>query len=689
MLRTDYTALEGGLDLVSRPITKPPGRAIAALNYEPGPTGYSRIDGFERFDGQPKPSEASYWVLNFDVGRDEISEGDTVDGFTSGAAGVALIDAVVESGSYDDNDAAGYLVLTGVSGTFQNSEVLKVGGVTKSHADGVATEHGASTDAEHNTWLQDAIETARALIGTVPGSGAIRGIWMYNTVVYAFRDNSGGTAGVMHKATSSGWTAVSLGNEISFDAGTAEFAEGETLTGAMSGATATINRIIVESGDWSTNDADGYLILGAVTSGPFQNNETITSASGSATADGANSAITLSAGGTYRFRNHNFFGASDLERMYGVNGVDQGFEFDGSVFVPIRTGMTTDTPSHLAIQKNHLFFAFPGGSLQNSGTGDPYAWSPILGASEIGIGSDVTGLAEDTDGPMAILARFKRGFLYGNDNTDWTLITLGDDAGAVNGTLQRIGQAVYMDDLGIRGLRATNDFGNFRMTTLSQLVEPLFKAKRLAGTLATASMRIRSKDQYRVFFDDGTGLTVYFGRKYPEIMPFNLGKTVRFAAACECEVSDGEHLFFGSDDGYVYQHDAGTSFDGSSVEALLILSFNHVGSPTRNKAWKKVTMELEAAVSSQISVTSEFDYAAANQPASGAKDFTLSGGGGFWDDATWEDFSWDGAVVGLAEAPIPGFGTNVSIGIYSNETYSAPHSISGYTLHYAPRGLKR
>ena len=40
-----------------------------------------------------------------------------------------------------------------------------------------------------------------------------------------------------------------------------------------------------------------------------------------ATIAGNSSAITLPAGGRYGFVNHNFFGSSDLLRMYAVNGV--------------------------------------------------------------------------------------------------------------------------------------------------------------------------------------------------------------------------------------------------------------------------------------------------------------------------------------------------------------------------------
>jgi hypothetical protein len=290
---------------------------------------------------------------------------------------------------------------------------------------------------------------------------------------------------------------------------------------------------------------------------------------------------------------------------------------------------------------------------------------------------------------LTVLGRFKRALLYGNDNTDWELVLLGDDAGAIEYTAQHIGRAVYMDDLGIRTLTTTDAFGDFRMSTITQSVEPLFRAKRKVGTVPTASIRVRGKDQYRIFFSDMSGLTIYFGRKHPEIMPFNLGKTVRVASSCECAISSSEHLFFGGDDGFVYRLDSGTSFDGEEVSAFLRLPFNHLGAPTQRKNWKKATLELDAGATTQLGILAEFSYGDPNQPGANQADFTVRGGGGFWDEALWDEFFWSSPYSGTAEAYIPGLGRNVSIGIVSNEIYNTPHTIHGLTLHWTWRGLVR
>ena len=59
--KTQYYALEGGLDVVTPPLTIRPGSALAMVNFEPWyQGGYRRVPGYERFDGSPKPSDATF-----------------------------------------------------------------------------------------------------------------------------------------------------------------------------------------------------------------------------------------------------------------------------------------------------------------------------------------------------------------------------------------------------------------------------------------------------------------------------------------------------------------------------------------------------------------------------------------------------------------------------------------------------
>jgi hypothetical protein len=467
-----------------------------------------------------------------------------------------------------------------------------------------------------------------------------------------------------------------------------ELVDGAAIVGAISGATATVTRVVQESGDWLAGTAAGRLVF-ATQTGTFQA-ETLNVGSNInvATIAGDSSAITLPPGGRYSFINHNFFGSSDLLRMYAVNGVGKGFEWDGSVFVYINTGMTNDKPTRVAAHRNHLFFSFPGGSLQHSSIGEPYMWELITGAAELGIGEETTDLLGSVSGTMSIFGLNNICVLYGDDADNWVIKTLTDDAGAIAWTAQMIGAPIYQDNKGLRSLDTTDAFGDFDIGTITKLVEPIFRLKRKNGVTPVASLRVRAKDQYRLFWSDGTGLTVYFGRKPVEILPFDLGFEVTFATSGKD--SDGEEvLLIGDSQGMVYELDAGTSFDGEEVDAFLRLQFNHVGSPAQNKRWTKVVMEMDGGPDTNLGLTTEFSYGSPDQPISGQLDFTVAGSGGFWGEMNWSEFYWSAPVLGRAEAPIDGIGNNISITVVSSATYEEPHVLTGAILHFSYRGLAR
>lgn len=144
--------------------------------------------------------------------------------------------------------------------------------------------------------------------------------------------------------------------------------------------------------------------------------------------------------------------------MYGVDGVNKGFEFDGTVFVQINTGMSADAPDDLCEFVGHLCFAFSG-SFQNSSIGDPYTWTPVLGASEIGLADPITGFkvmpGSDGSPVLAIFSKNSIHLLYGSSRDDWKLIPFKYEAGALARSVQQIGQTFLMDTRGITSLQAS------------------------------------------------------------------------------------------------------------------------------------------------------------------------------------------------------------------------------------------
>jgi hypothetical protein len=677
--------LRGGLDLVTPALAVTPGFAIGGQNYEVEARGYRRMSGYERFDGRGRPSEASYSILSFDAGTSAFVDGETVTGGTSGATGTLCADPVVDSGSWAGNDAVGHLALYNVSGTFSDNEALTGSISGAATGDGTLVSEGASTDATHNAYIQAAIEARRALIGKPSGSGAVRGIATLSGDIYAFRDDAGATECVMHKATTSGWVAQSLGHTLDFTASTAEFTEGETITGGTSGATATVERAILSTGTWGSGT--GYLVLSGIT-GTFQA-ETITggTSAATATASGAQDAISLPAGATVRALEFNFYGTSNLTRLYGVTSEGRAFEWDGSVLAPIRVpGLTSsvDKPKYIGVHSNHLFLGYDGGALMHSGTGLPLSFLVNDGAGEIGFGEDLTGILSATSTSLVIFGRNKIGYITGSDSTDFLLRDIAEDSGARSDTAVVIGEPVFLDDRGVRSLSAAQTFGDWQRGTKSRMVEPLLASKKAAGTSITGAMRVRSKDQYRLFWGDGTGLTIYLGRDAPEPLPFTYDINPACVVSGE-DTSGNEILLCGDDEGWVFELDAGTSFDGSAMTSFLRLAFDNIGSPRMNKRFHSATLEIDAPPTVTISVASDFSYGDPDLVPGAETEFSISGGGGFYDEANWNQVYWSAPIQGIATVELNGIGTNVSIAIISESTYDEPHTLSAVTYYASKR----
>jgi len=669
-----FIPFRGGFDDETPPLSIPHGVVRSAQNFESDINGgYSTITGYERFDGRTAPSDAIYAVIDITL-TGAISAGDTITGVNSSAT------AEVASNNTTN------LVITKIAGTFESGEVLNVGGSPQATTTSAATVDGAATAELHAIYKNQAADIYRDDIAAPTGSGSILGGFYFGGTCYVFRNNAGGTAADMWKSTTSGWSQITFFYEVSFTAGSgSEPAEAATITqGAVS---ATVKRVVLESGSWAGGTAAGRFIVdtpsgGSFTAGAF-------TAGVTATCSGAESAITLLPGGSFKAVQYNFGGGASTNRIYGCDGVNRGFEFDGTVFVPITTGMTDDTPDYVMGHKNHLFFSF-GSSVQHSSAGYPYQWTPVTGAAELGVGEDVTGFmpahGSELGGAMIITTRNRTYVLYGSSSSDWNLVTFSATTGCIGKTMQDMGPVIMFDDRGLTSLSAAQSYGNFASKTLSRNIQQWLSDKR---TLTTCSSVNRDKTQYRLFFSDGSGVYVTFdGNKVVGIMPVAFSDQV--TCSWEGETSTGAFVsFFGSTDGKVYQFDRGTSLDGDSIETYLYVAFDFVNSPRVNKRYRKAVFEVQGDGYAEFVFSYELGYNSSEISQPGSTTYETNFSSVRWDSFTWDAFVWDGATLSPTEADMTGTAENVSIRVSSNTDYFFPITLSGVLLHYTPRRLLR
>jgi hypothetical protein len=677
----DVVDLAGGLDQVTPTLKLKPGVCRDALNYECAPTGgYARIAGYERYDGLDKPSDATCTYLQVVAFTNTPVAGQTLTGGSSLATGTIV--AVT----------ATYMVLTQLVGTFTSGEAVSVGATPIGTLTDLTTTVTSQEQAQH---LNLAADVYRALIGAVPGSGAVRGVFSFAVSgvdkVFAFRDNAGATGADLYVASASGWTQVPYKYEISFTAGNAAVpVAGETLT--QGAVTATVRRVMDSSGSttWAAANTAGRFVIDAPAGGSFVAGAATLSGGATCTLSGAESAITMLPGGHFELDKGNLAGSTGTIRIYGCDGVNRGFEFDGTTLAPVATGAATDTPKHVKVHKNHLMWGIEA-SIVHSGPGVPFRYLAVDGGGEIATGDTITGfLVQPGVESVAALAVYRRGstsILYGTGLADWNFVDFSPETGALHYTAQNLSRSHVLDDRGVVSLSTSQAYGNFTQASLTSNIQTFIRGRRTKAIESTVS---RERSQYRLFFSDGYGLymTIVNGRLLGS-MPVYFANTVSCAYSGEL-VDGSEVAYFGDTTGYVHQMDVGSSFDGEAIGAYVTLNYNPVRSPRIRKRYRHASVEMQGSSYAAISFGYRLGYATSEIEQPTAVNYAANFSSvSSWDTFTWDAFTWDGSTLVPNEIDVRGTAENIEITLGSATDYIYPFTLNSIVLHFTPRrGLR-
>ena len=672
----DTVALAGGYDQLTSAYALSPGSLRDCINFACLPVGgYYRIPGYERHDGRPAPSKASFLTIDVTMDPGEpIPPVGSVGDFGNINGTVCYVDPFGE-----------FVGLTKTITTFASTFVpgpIDIGAGTI----GQATDYHTQLSLRDNAIIKAAAANIyRADIQPVPGSGPIRGVLYFKDVAYAFRDNAGGTAGDIYRATASGWQLVALGHTVGFDAAGPLPKHGDVLTQAA--VSATVERVVVTEGDPTANTAKGYMVISNLAGGSFALGAATFPTAQSINLTGAEVAITRLPGGHCHFSIGNFFSQENTQYAYGADGVNDGFEFDGDTYTPLPVSVPNGAkPKYAQVHSNHLFFAI-GSSLIHSALGNPYNFEVINGAGEIGTGGTITGLlvqvGDQSGGALMVFARNSMWVLYGSSAADWKFVNYNVGVGAWDYTAQNLFDAFGLDDRGITAMKQTLNYGNFDPATLTHNIQPFINLNR---GLAACSGLSRGNSQYRVFFTNGYGI-------YTTVSPQGLvgHGIVLFPDKPVCmhdnESSTGQSVeLFGTADGYVMWNDIGTSFDGKAISAFLNTNINAVKSPRIRKRFRRTVLELYGQAYVEMQIGYAFEWASAkilpHAFENGELDLT---GMPFWDAMIWDAFFWDGRANDVVSVELNGTGENMQMMVFVDSDFVEQFALKSAIFHYTPR----
>ena len=164
------------------------------------------------------------------------------------------------------------------------------------------------------------------------------------------------------------------------------------------------------------------------------------------------------------------------------------------------------------------------------------------------------------------------------------------------------------------------------------------------------------------------------------------GMQIYVNCSCSAETYGGgdELIYFGSPNGFVYQMERGTSFDGLPIGANLSLVFNSSKLYRFLKKYRRLTFEMIGTGYAEFFSTYDLNYSlsetAQPNPIFNVINLAIS----YWDSFVWDSFVWDGTPLANMSMAIDGSAQNIAITIKSNQNYFAPVKFTGANIEYTP-----
>lgn len=392
---------------------------------------------------------------------------------------------------------------------------------------------------------------------------------------------------------------------ITYDAKTADFGESQTLTGGTSGATGFV--LHVEPSSPTT----GFLYITDVT-GTFQNNELITTSTGSATADGTpqpyftgiTGVDTRTLSYVWSYKNTLFFIQKDSQTFWylpvdQISGAAESFplggEFSEGGKLLIGSGWSLDTSGDGGLSEQCIFVTTEGQVAVYQGI------SPATAATWSKVGTYKIGK------PLGPLAWIRAG-----------------------------GDIIFATDIGDIPLsQAINrDVAALAPAAVSYAIETEWNREVAARRTSPWNCVVWPEQQMVLVapptVDENPPMTFVANARTGAWSKFT-----NWDIRCLC-VFDGR-LFFGSEDGRVVECYVTGMDEGVPFTANYVPMFNDFGNPASLKIPLIARARLRGSneVNAQLDIMSDYMITLPSSPSSNAIDTSSVWGGSVWGAATW------------------------------------------------------
>ena len=276
------------------------------------------------------------------------------------------------------------------------------------------------------------------------------------------------------------------------------------------------------------------------------------------------------------------------------------------------------------------------------------------------------------------------------------VVPVAKNIGCLSGySIQEIGgDLLFLAPDGLRTVAGTARIGDVELGTVSKSIQPLLTdLANNINSYVISSVVIREKSQYRLFYTDTSvdenqqrGI---IGTLRPNGFEWGETRGIEVTEVGSGFNKDGvEKYYHGSTAGYVYNHDTGNNFDGSSILARYATPNYDYGDLGTLKTlhFVKVSASAEGVVEPDVQV--RFDYGNTDTPQPVAPfDLGTINPPAIFGDGIFGTTVFGGGNNPLIRVPLQGSGHSNNFTFISDDT-KAPYTINGLYVDFIPSGRR-
>ena len=539
----------------------------------------------------------------------------------------------------------------------------------------------------------------------VSGSNQLEGIFRYAKGVVACASSN-----IFYSADGDSWTQVNK-DTYQTKTGTVAVTSGSaTITG--SGTAFTTEFAI---GDDILINGEQFLVLSIATDTSMTADGNFASSASSqaikkngATISQLNSASAISRGSQSLCEFTVYESNKQYGKLYIADGENKIAELvieitDAGVhtfsFKELNRSAPTD-PSLVTIFGERLIVAGQSSNPQQVAYSTRLTPENFTGASAgtVDVGDQIVGIKSFRNK----LIVFCKNSIYQLSNLDSTAVlsSVTKNIGCVSGkTIQEIGgDLIFLAPDGLRTIAGTARIDDIELGSISRKILPVFRDDVFPNlsTITFSSMVIREKSQYRLFyFKNGTadlqqkGILGTFKISSQGVPLYEWSQTTGIPARIThsgFDENDNEVHYHATTDGRVYNHDTGTSFDGSNIPCEYKTPDLDYGDSGVRKTLYYIKTSIRAEGSNDnLKVLCRYDFDDNNVPQ--PSELSI---GSLASPAVFGTAVFASAVFGQTLFPqqkinLTGSGFTNNFRISSNGTGSS-YTVSGFYVDYIPGG---